>query len=137
MFSTWWKTAGYPATLVKAEVIETFSMEKKLNFEFRSFLLQLGKELKSQDLEHLKFILTPYVSSAECDKMSFCSYFEELKRRCHLSPTNFGVLKNGLNEIGREDLVEKIVLKELYFSEIFNQIGAPNLGTNGLYIEFS
>ncbi|XP_027040919.1 uncharacterized protein LOC113669121 isoform X2 [Pocillopora damicornis] len=111
-------------------------MEQKLNFEFRSFLLQLGKELKSQDLEHLKFILTPYVSSAECDKMSFCSYFEELKRRCHLSPTNFGVLKNGLNEIGREDLVEKIVLKELYFSEIFNQIGAPNLGTNDSDMEF-
>ena len=118
-------------------MIETFSMEQKLNFEFRSFLLQLGRELSLQDLEHLKFILTPYVSSAECDKMSFCAYFEELKRRCHLSRTNFGVLKNGLNEIGREDLVEKIVLKELYFSEISNQIGAPNLGTNGLYIEFS
>ena len=112
-------------------------MEQKLNFEFRSFLLQLGKELKSQDLEHLKFILTPYVSSAECDKMSFCSYFEELKRMCHLSPTNFGVLKDGLKEIGRQDLVDKIVLKELYFSEISNQFYGPNLGTNGLYIEFS
>lgn len=111
-------------------------MEQKLNFEFRSFLLQLGRELSLQDLEHLKFILTPYVSSAECDKMSFCAYFEELKRRCHLSRTNFGVLKNGLNEIGREDLVEKIVLKELYFSEISNQIGAPNLGTNDSDIEF-
>ena len=88
-------------------------MEQRLNFEFRSFLLQLGRELSLQDLEHLKFILTPYVSSAECDKMSFCAYFEELKRRCHLSRTNFGILKNGLNEIGREDLVEKIVLKEL------------------------
>ena len=103
-------------------MIETFSMdqERELNFEFRSFLLQLGMELTLRDLEHLKFILKPNVSSADCDKMSFCSYFEELKRRCHISRTNFGVLKNGLNEIGRQDLVDKIVLKELYFSEISN-----------------
>ena len=111
--------------------------ERKLDFEWRSFLLQLGKELTSKELEYLKFILEPYVSSAHCYEMSFCSYFDELNRRCHFSRTNFGVLKEALNGIGREDLVEKIVLKELYFSEISDQIGAPNLGTNGLYIEFS
>ena len=111
--------------------------EQDLDFEFRSFLLQLGKELKSQDLEYLKYVLAPYVSSAKCDEMTFCPYFNELKRRCHLSRTNFGVLKKGLHKIGRQDLVDKIVLKEQYFAGISNKSGAPNLGTNGLYIEFS
>ena len=106
--------------------------ERKLDFECRSFLLQLGKELTSKELEYLKFILEPYVSSAHCYEMSFCSYFDELKRRCHLSRTNFGVLKDGLDKIGRQDLVDKIVG---YFSGTFNQSGAPNLGTNGSYIK--
>ncbi|XP_022803266.1 uncharacterized protein LOC111340652 isoform X2 [Stylophora pistillata] len=103
-------------------------LELTLNFEFRGFLLQLGKELSSQNLEHLKFVLADYFS-AQCEEMTFCTYFDELKKRCFLSPTNFGVLKKGLDKIGRQDLVDKIVQKEQYFAKFSIPSGAPNLGT--------
>ncbi|XP_022801957.1 uncharacterized protein LOC111339545 [Stylophora pistillata] len=103
--------------------------ERELNFEFRSFLFQIGKELTSQDLEHLKYILKPYVSSAQCDGMKVCPFFDELKRRCLLSPTNLTVLKKGLDTIGRQDLVDKIVQKEQYFATFSSPSGGTNLGT--------
>ncbi|KAJ7390213.1 hypothetical protein OS493_026723 [Desmophyllum pertusum] len=83
------------------------------DFEFRSFLLQLSKDMASTDFEQLKYLLKGYVSSAKCEEITeVCKYFGELERMCLLTPTNFGVLKKALGAIGRQDLVEKIEQKE-------------------------
>lgn len=103
--------------------------------EFNSFLLKLGNELESNELEALKFVLKGYVTSAKCDEMVLAfKYFEEMERLCLLSPTNFVVLKSALEAIGRPDLVKKIEGKEGYFATLFGEKikDYNNLGTKGL-----
>lgn len=113
-------------------------MEQRLNFEFRSFLLQIGKDLSPKNFGELKFVLKAFVPSAQCSEMNEAHlYFEELQRMCYLTPTNFGMLKRGLREIGRQDLVEKIEQKEQYFAVSLSQSGGLNLGEIGLYYYFN
>ena len=103
------------------------------DFEFRSFMLQVSQRMTSDDFGKLKYLLRGYVSNAKCEEMkAVCDYFEELQRMCLLSPTNFGVLKKALGSMGRQDLVEEIEQKELYFADLFRDKKGDSLGPKGL-----
>lgn len=107
------------------------------DFEFRSFLLQLSKDMASTDFEQLKYILKGYVSDAKCEEITeVCKYFGELERMCLLTPKNFGVLKKALGAIGRQDLVEKIEQKEQHFADLFRESNGNNLPPKGLFLYF-
>jgi hypothetical protein len=103
------------------------------DFQFRSFLLQVSKQMSSNDFGQLKYLLKGYVSNAKCEEIkAVCEYFEELERLCLLSPKNFGVLKKALGIIGRQDLVEEIEQKEQYFAHLFRDKKGDSLGPKGL-----
>lgn len=107
--------------------------------EFRSFLLQISKDLTPSHFEHLKFVLKGFVSSGTCEEMKeVCHYFEELERRRYLTPTNFVILKKAFTAIGRFDLVELLAEKEKYFAELFSPQtkDGDNLGQSGLFARF-
>lgn len=104
------------------------------DFEFRRFLLQVSNDMTANDFIQIKYLLKGYVPNAKCEQIeTVCNYFEELERMCLLSPTNFGVLKMALNAIGRQDLVEMIEQKELYFADLFKEKKGDSLGQKGLY----
>ena len=111
-----------------------FSMEHA-QFEFRSFLLQISKELAKKEFEEVKFVLKGYVTSAKCEEMTEAlHYFEELQKMLLLTPTRLEVLKKALNVVGRSDLVEKLQEKEQFFADLFSPqvTDGDNLKQTGL-----
>jgi len=88
--------------------------------EFKSFLLSLSKRLGQSDFEQLKFLLDVFVPLGKSEglKESY-QYFAELERMRILAPTNLSILRKGLNEIGRHDLVEELDEKKDYFNQLF------------------
>ena len=104
-------------------------------FKFRSFLLQVSKDLTKKEFEQLKFVLKGYVTSAKCEEMTEAfQYFEELQKLLLLTPTRFEVLKKALNVVGRSDLVETLQEKEQFFADLFSPqvTDGDNLEQTGL-----
>ena len=96
-------------------------------------MLQVSQRMSSDDFGQLKYLLKGYVSNAKCEEIKgVCEYFEELERMCLLSPNNFGVLKEALGIIKRQDLVEEIEQKEQYFANLFKDKKGDSLAPKGL-----
>ena len=94
------------------------SGSKMIGFEFNSFLLKVAEELTSSDVRKLKFVLKEFIPPAQSERTTEAfHYFEELQRRCLLSPTDFHMLKKAFEAIGRIDLVEELEAKEHHFGE--------------------
>lgn len=106
------------------------------HFEFNSFLLQISKELTTNEFQQLKFVLRGSVSSARCEEMTEAFlYFGELQKLLLLTPTRFEVLTKALDVIGRSDLAEKLEAKKEQFAVLFKpQLkDSDTLEQKGLY----
>ena len=102
-------------------------------FEFRRFLLQISEELTKIEFEKLKFVLKGKMRRCEEMKEPF-HYFEELQKSLLLTPTRLEVLKDGLDAVGRTDLVKKLEEKEQFFADRFSPqvTDGDNLDQTGL-----
>ncbi|XP_068699016.1 tyrosine-protein kinase TXK-like isoform X2 [Montipora foliosa] len=90
--------------------------------EFRTFMLCISKALPESQFQELKYLLTGFVECGTREVLTQAfHYFEELERRRLLLPTNFNILKDAFDAIGRRDLVEELKRKEEYFSQLFSR----------------
>ena len=86
-----------------------FVISNQKSRKYRSFLLQLGKNLKNDDLKQIKFVLKDEISDRKLEQINQpCELFTSLEEQGLLGPDKLDELREYLEAIDRPKLTEMV-----------------------------